>query len=82
MMLTLKVMGRSALINKYDWGSWSRSVMYCTRRKTAKEEREGGGKRKRKRDRRRAKMGGRNEESLEDAENEECRGKGSGRKWN
>lgn len=43
---------------------------------------EGRWKRKRKRDRRRAKMGGRNEESLEEAENEECRGKGSGRKWN
>lgn len=43
---------------------------------------EGRWKRKRKRDRRRAKMGGRNEESLEEAENEECLGKGSGRKWN
>lgn len=43
-MLMLKVMGCSALINKCDWGSWSMSVMYCTRRKIAKEEREGGGK--------------------------------------
>ena len=38
----LKVMGCSALINKCDWGGWSVSVMYCTRRKITKEEREGG----------------------------------------